>query len=119
MSVARQQIEDKKKLTQYYHYEINDRDMRFKIFNYLNKYCYIYDNRDCSCPFRAQTVTFKSRFGKKFDRRLLKYCEIFGFETSSGPIFDMTILPQSKEMLQELRDFMNYDLTEHLNRSGS
>lgn len=106
MSLKRQEIIDKRKAAEYYSYDIGDKHMRYAIFRYLSKYCYIFDNKDCTCPFRAQTITFKSRFGKKFDQRLKKYAEIFGFQTTSGPIFDMTILPESKEMLQEIRAFI-------------
>jgi hypothetical protein len=109
MSLKRQEIIEKRKASEYYSYYIGDKEMRRKIFQYLAKYCYIFDNRDCTCPFRAQTITFKSRFGKKFDQRLKKYAEIFGFATTSGPIFDMTILPESKDMLQEIREYIAMD----------
>ena len=106
MSINRQELEDKRAATQYYHYELWDGDMRWKIFQYLWQYCYVFDNKDCVCPFRAQTITFKTRYGKRFDRRIKRYCELFGFETTSGPIFDFTILPPHKESLQEIRQFI-------------
>lgn len=114
MSLKRQEIIDKRKATEYYSYDVGDKYMRQAIFRYLTKYCYVFDNRDCSCPFRAQTITFKSRFGKKFDQRLKKYAEIFGFQTTSGPIFDLTILPESKELLQEIRELI---ATDYLNEN--
>lgn len=92
-------------------YSLNDKEIKQTIFDYLWKYCYIYSNDDCACEFRRRTITAKSRFGKKFDMRLIKYLEIFGFTTTSGPLFDATILPESQQKFDEMKQLINMKLT--------
>lgn len=85
---------------------MNDKPIKQAIFNFLWKYNYIFNNEDCDCHFRKKTITFKNRYGKRFDRRFLKYAEIFGFETTSGPTADLTILPESQEKFDEINQLI-------------
>jgi len=85
---------------------INDKPIKQTIFDFLWKYNYIFNNQDCDCPFRQKTITFKNRFGKRFDRRLLKYSEVFGFECNSGPTADLTILPESQQKFDEINEMI-------------
>ena len=80
----------------------------YQLLDYINQYCYIWDNKHCECPTKKNTLTFKNRSGKRFSLTGFKrYCDVFGFEIKQATnYFDYLVYFDSKEVKRIVEEWL-------------